>query len=138
MEIVGGGGTIDNLHVGAPQNIGSRVAFSVSWDMAVLIGQLQESFHSARGVLWTVSVETVRKEHNKTALHVPLGLARAEELINDNLSSVCEISKLGFPKAQGIWVGLGVSEFVTEDGKLRQMRVGSDETSDCSLWDYIV
>jgi len=47
MEIVGGGRTIDNLHVGAFQNIGSRGGGYVSWDSAVLISQLQESFHSA-------------------------------------------------------------------------------------------
>lgn len=47
MEIVSGGRTIHNLHVGASQNVGSRDALSVSWDMAVLISQLQESFHSA-------------------------------------------------------------------------------------------
>jgi len=99
MEIVGGGRTIDNLHVGAFQNIGSRGGGYVSWDSAVLISQLQESFHSAWRVLWTVSVESVRKKHNKTVFHVPLGLTRAEELINDNLSSVGEISKLSLPNA---------------------------------------
>jgi hypothetical protein len=99
MEIVGGGRTIDNLHVGSLQNVGSRSGLKVGWDSAVLISQLQESFHSARRVLWTVSIESVRKKHNKTVFHIPLGLTRAEELINDNLSSVCEISKLGLPNA---------------------------------------
>lgn len=97
MEIVGGSRTVDNLHIGALQNIASRGAFCVSWDATVLISQLQESFHSARRVLWTISVESVRKEHNKTVFHIPFGFTGAEELINDNLSTVSEISKLGLP-----------------------------------------
>lgn len=33
----------------------------------------------------------------------PLGLPRTDELINDALCSVVEVTKLGFPQNQGIW-----------------------------------
>ena len=84
-------------------------------------------------MLWSLSIISVRKEENKSVLNVPLGFSRHQELINDNLSSISEISKLSLPESECVWMSLGVSELVSHNGKFREMGVGGDEFSDSLL-----
>lgn len=43
----------------------------------------------------------------------PLGLARADELVDDALSYVVEISKLGFPEDESVGTGHGKPQLET-------------------------
>ena len=49
------------------------------------------------------------------------------------MSTVSEISKLGFPKAERVGVGGGVTILETQDSVLGQVRVRGDEVSDAGL-----
>lgn len=51
--------------------------------------------HHALHAMW-------QQKHN-AVLANPLGLARTDELIDDALGSVVEVTKLGLPQNQGIW-----------------------------------
>jgi hypothetical protein len=89
-------------------------------------------------MLWTLAIETVRKKHDETVLHVPLSFTGDEELIDNNLSTVGEISKLSFPKAKGVWIGLSITKLISQYSKLRKMGVRSNKLSPDSLWHSIV
>jgi len=49
------------------------------------------------------------------------------------LSSVSEISELGFPQAERVGVGGGVTILETQDSVFGQVRVRGDEVSDTGL-----
>lgn len=50
-------------------------------------------------------------------------------MIDDDLGTICKITKLSLPKSKGVWIGLSITELVSKDSKLRQVRVGGDELS---------
>lgn len=62
-----------------------------------MITEKEESLRSARGMLRSIAVIAVRQENNKTVLNIPFGLSRAQELIDDDLSTVDEVTELCFP-----------------------------------------
>lgn len=45
------------------------------------------------------------------------------------MGTVCEVSKLGFPKTKSVRVGLGVTLLKTKDSILGKMRVSGDKTA---------
>ena len=59
----------------------------------------------------------VGQEHDEAALSHPLVLPTADELINDALSRVVEVAKLGLPAHQRIGVGLTETQFKSYDTK---------------------
>ncbi len=78
-------------------------------------------------MLWSLAIVAVRQEHDKTLLDIPLGFTGSDHGINDNLCSICEVTKLCLPNGEGVRVGLGVTILETENGILRQMRVADLE-----------
>jgi hypothetical protein len=50
------------------------------------------------------------QQHDKAGLTHPFGLSRGDELIDDALGSVVEVSKLSLPADQGVGVGHGVTQ----------------------------
>ena len=78
-------------------------------------------------MLWSLAVVAVRQKHDKTLLDIPLGFTGSDHGIDDNLSSVCEVTKLSLPTGQGVRVGLGVAILETETGILGQVRVANLE-----------
>lgn len=56
------------------------------------------------------ALHAVGKQQDNAVLPDPLGLPGTDELVNDALSSVVEIPKLGFPKHQGIGTGHGKAQ----------------------------
>lgn len=69
----------------------------------------------------------MRQEHYKTRLSHPLLFTTGNKLIDNNLGTVREITKLGFPEDQSVRVVKTVSQFVTKLSVLRQARVGNCE-----------
>ena len=86
----------------------------------------------------TRTIVAMGQEHDETILHVPFRFTRNEELINNYLCTVGKITELCLPQAKSIWMGLGVSQFVTQDSKFREMRVGCNKSSHVSLRDNVI
>jgi len=53
-------------------------------------------------MLRPLAVITVRQAHHEAGTLKPLGLTGCDELINNDLSSVGEVTKLGFPYDEGV------------------------------------
>ena len=99
-----------------------------SWENTWVLGrQLEITLHAARRVLWSLSIISVRKRHNETGTLHPLDLTGSDELINDTLSVVGEVTELGLPHDEGVWRGQRVSVLESENTELREGRVRDDE-----------
>jgi hypothetical protein len=85
----------------------------ISRHFLIIITQLEVTFDSARGVLGTIAIVTVREQHHKAGFHVPLGFTRCDHCVNDDLSFIREITELSFPKDESVRVSLSVTVFVT-------------------------
>ena len=117
-HIVGRRGRIDNLHIAV-----LVLAFDLLGRgevVRVVIAELQESLDPATRVLGTLTVVTVGQRHDKTGSLHPLDLTGCDELVNDTLSVVGEITKLGLPHHQSVGRGQGVSVLETESTELTE------------------
>lgn len=56
------------------------------------------------------ALHAMGKQQDNAILPDPLGLPGTDELVDDALSSVVEIPKLGFPKHQGVGTGHGEAQ----------------------------
>lgn len=74
-------------------------------------------------MLRSVSVISMRKQHNESVLDSPLLLTGRNELIDHNLSAVGKVTELCLPDSQSIRVSLCIAVFVAKNSKLRKMRV---------------
>lgn len=81
-------------------------------------------------MLWTLAIESVRQQENQSVLNIPFCLTGSEELVNYDLSTICEITELGFPKTKGVRVSLSVSIFKSKNCELRKMGAGCNELPD--------
>src|SRR6266702_2532990 len=63
-------------------------------------GKLQETLDARAGMLGSLAFETMRKQKPYARRQVPFVLARANELVDDHLRAVGEISELRFPQHQ--------------------------------------
>ena len=63
----------------------------------VLGAQLQEALEARGGMLRALAFVAVRQEQREAAQAAPLGLARSDELVDDDLRAVDEVAELGFP-----------------------------------------
>jgi hypothetical protein len=84
-------------------------------------------------MLRSLAVIPMGKQHHKPILYIPFSLPRRDELIDDNLCAIREVTELCLPKGQCIWMSLGVSKLISKDGEFREMRVGSYESSSSTL-----
>lgn len=73
-----------------------------------------------RRILWQYlerpshhSVQPVWQQQDDAIVADPLGLARADELVDDALSYVMKISKLGFPEDESVGTGHGKPQLET-------------------------
>lgn len=65
----------------------------------------------------------MRQQHNETRLPYPFGLTAGDELVNDALSGVGEVTKLSFPDHQRVRVCHRVSQLETNDSILAEWAV---------------
>eukprot|EP00964_Phaeocystis_antarctica_P067894 scaffold41125_cov53-Phaeocystis_antarctica.AAC.5 len=68
----------------------------------VVVAELQVALKPRRGVLGSSALHTVRQQQDDACLDEPLGLARAEELVDDALRRVGEVSELRLPQHEGV------------------------------------
>lgn len=125
VEVVGGGGAVCDLHVAVLVLTLERLR--AGEDARILVTQLQETLHTARRVLGTLTIVTVRHGHDQTGTLEPLDLTRGNELVNDTLSVVGEVTKLSFPDDKSIGRGEGVTILEAQDTELRQAGVADAE-----------
>ena len=92
-------------------------------DVRVLVAVLQEPLDAAGRVLGALALVPVRQEDDESRLAHPLGLARAEELVDDDLRAVDEVAELRLPDAQDVGGLVRVAELEAEDAVLREEAV---------------
>ena len=83
VEVVRGRRAVRNLHI-------------------VLGAHLQIALKPGRRMFRTLTFIAVRQQHHEAVGAQPLGLARGDELVDDDLRAVGEIAELGFPQHQGV------------------------------------
>ena len=73
--------------------------------------QLQIALEARRGMFGTLAFVAVRQQQHDAAEAAPLGFARGDELVDDDLGAVGEIAELRFPDHQRVRLGRGVAVF---------------------------
>lgn len=112
MEQVRGFSHTGDLHVAV---LMLAVDLVLRWEYTrLLIAELQPAFHPTRGVLRTLAIVTMRKRHDQSRSLEPLGFTRSNELVNDALSVVGEVTKLRFPHDKRVGRSQGVTILESE------------------------
>src|SRR6478735_11977931 len=83
----------------------------------------EESLHARAGVLWALPFKAMRQQHDDTAQSLPLVLSAGDELIDDDLRDVDEVTKLGFPQDEPIRPIQAVAVLKTEHTRLTERAV---------------
>ena len=89
----------------------------------VLGGELQVALEPRRAVLRPLPLVAVRQQHHQAVHAQPLALARADELVDDDLRAVGEVAELRFPQHQRIGLGRGVAVLEAQHARLGQRAV---------------
>mmetsp|Transcript_41871 Transcript_41871/g.118385 ORF Transcript_41871/g.118385 Transcript_41871/m.118385 type:complete len:323 (+) Transcript_41871:127-1095(+) len=97
VEVVGGRREVHDLPVGALDLHAAAGGLVVGDVVLVVVAELQEALEAARGVLRALAVVAVREEQHEAALLQPLVLARADELVYNDLGCVREVTELRLP-----------------------------------------
>src|SRR5260370_41453135 len=85
----------------------------------VLGGELHKAFQAGAGMFRPLAFVAMRQKHHNTRGEIPLGLARADELVDDHLSAVCEIAELRLPKGERFGEVAAETAFETETADFR-------------------
>ena len=90
----------------------------------VVVGaQLQEALEPRRGVLGALAFVAVRQQQHEAVGAQPLGLARGDVLVDDDLRAVGEVAELRFPQHQRLGIGAGEAVFEAEHAVFGQRAV---------------
>lgn len=123
MEIVGRCGALYNLHIGISdlsREPDSQLLFK---DRRIVIAQLQIPLNTSLTMLWALAVHSVWEQENKSTVHVPLHFGGGDVVINYDLSSVGEISKLSLPANQTIRISNGIAVVESHDAIFGEERI---------------
>ena len=71
----------------------------------------------------TLAFVTVWQQHDESIVLPPLVFGGHQILVNDDLCSVNEVTKLCFPQNQCFRIGMGISVFKTKRGIFAEQRV---------------
>ena len=89
----------------------------------VLGTQGEESLDARRAVLGTLTLVSVRQQHDHRVVLVPLVLGGHDVLVDDDLGAVDEVAELRLPQHQGLGIRVRVSVLESDGGVLGQQRV---------------
>src|SRR5271163_389046 len=70
----------------------------------VFRSQLHVALDARAGMLRALALIAVRQQKHETAGQIPFVFRGAQELIDDDLRAVGEVSELSFPHNQGFWI----------------------------------
>lgn len=115
VEVVSSSTAVNNRPVVVSLVLIEVVSFEVGDDIGIIIAHLEISLHSGRGVLGTLAIISVRKEHDESRGKVPLSLSTSDVLIDNRLGTVGEITELGLPQGKSVRVSNGISIFEPEN-----------------------
>ena len=87
-------------------------------DARLFVAELQPTLHPTGRVLRTLSIVTVRQRQNETRALQPLRLSRGDELVNNALSIVGEVTELSFPHDKSIGRGQRVTVLETKTNEM--------------------
>src|SRR5690348_8474099 len=82
--------------------------------------ELEIALDTRAGVLRSLAFVSVGEKKNEAAQQSPLVLARRDELVDDDLRSVSEITELGLPKGKRFGIVAAVAVFKSHDARFRQ------------------
>lgn len=99
MLVISGSGCVDHLDVTLLDVQPAQTFVNVDGPL-VRVHQLQEPLDASARMFRPLSVLAVGQVQHDPRLHVPLGLPIHDQIVNHDLSSICEISKLCFPDDQ--------------------------------------
>lgn len=125
MEDVGGGSGVSNLDVAVL--VLSLKLIGRGEVERILVSEQQVSLNSSGRMLGTLSIVSVGQRQNQAGSLRPLGLGGGNELINDDLGSVGEVTKLSLPDDKGLRRSQGVTVLKAHDTVLGKMGVGDGE-----------
>ena len=77
--------------------------------------ELQKTFQARGRMFGTLPFVAMWQEQGQAAEPSPLRLAGTDELVDDNLRAVREVTELAFPDRQGSGLGRGVTVFERHD-----------------------
>lgn len=112
VEQVGRGGHAGNLHVAVLVLTVQLVSLGVR--TGLFVAKLEPTLHASGRVLRTLAIVTVRQGHNQTRTLQPLGFTRGDELIDDTLSVVGEVTELSLPHHESVGGGQRVTVLEAE------------------------
>ena len=76
-----------------------------------LAGEVEEPFDTCRGVIGPLPLISVWQQEDDSGVLAPLGSSRGDELVDDGLGTIGEVTELCFPQHQGIWASNRISVF---------------------------
>src|SRR6185437_6368454 len=89
----------------------------------VFAAKLKESFEAGARMLGALPFLAMRKQQHQAARLPPFGFRRREELVDDHLRAICEITELRLPDHQRQGIGDAVAELETHHCELAQRAV---------------
>lgn len=73
--------------------------------MVIVVGHLEEALHASTGMLRSHSLVAVRQQKHQSRLANPLLLTGRDELVDDALRVIVEVTELRLPDDQRLRVG---------------------------------
>ena len=93
-------------------------------DLDIVLGaELQIALEPRRAMLRPLPFVAVRQQHHEPAGAQPLGLARRDELVDDDLRAVAEIAELRLPQHERARVGDRIAIFEAEHAEFGERAV---------------
>src|SRR6266853_180059 len=90
-------------------------------DLNVVFGcKLNEALDTGTGMLRALAFVSVRQQHDESGEQVPLGFTGADELIDDGLRHVDEVSELSLPEDKRFGVVAAVAIFKSQHTGFRE------------------
>ena len=108
----------------APQHMEIVCRRGAVHDLHVVLGaELQIALEAGRGMFRSLPLISVREQQHQRVHAKPFRLAGGNELVDDDLRAVREITELRLPHHQRVRLDLRESVFESHDGSFRQRRV---------------
>src|SRR5579871_5175417 len=77
--------------------------------------ELNEALDTSAGMFRPLALVAMRQEHDEAREQIPLCFAGTNELVDDRLCDVDEVSELGFPEDKGFGIVAAVSILESEN-----------------------
>ena len=93
-------------------------------DLNIVLGtKLKKAFEAAAGMFGALSFVTVRQQQYDPARPLPFRFSRNDELVDDSLGAIREISELRFPQTKHARIIERITVIEPEDGGFREQAV---------------